>query len=81
MTILRTVSFEREIVVEAPDEELAKAIAKRMAPDLVFKTKYPTEHDPLTVRKVPETHPTTEETLRPPAYPPPNPDDPDITLH
>lgn len=69
VTIMRTFAFEREIVVEAPDAEQAKAMARKMAPDLVFKHRFPTEHEPLAVRKVPDTHPTTEEVLRPPTEP------------
>jgi hypothetical protein len=65
VSMLRTVCFEREIVVEAPDEERAKAIAKQMAPDLVFDKKYPTEHEALMVAKAQRNLPTTKESLSP----------------
>ena len=65
VAILRTVCFEREVVVEAADEEHAKAIARQMAPNLVFDRKYPTEHEAMTAFKVPQDHPTTKELLDP----------------
>ena len=61
--VLRNICFEREIVVEAMDEEQAKIEAKAIASNLVFNYRYPTEYDVITVREAQPNQMTTEETL------------------
>jgi hypothetical protein len=50
--IERQISFEQEILVEAANVEAARQEALRIAPDLVFYIKNPTEHRILTIKEV-----------------------------